>query len=59
MKPKLLFEEVMNYNKWTSGIASRELATQRVTLKDLFDKFEVHKKPSIANAAYELVTSFV
>jgi hypothetical protein len=38
MKPKLLFEEVMNYNKWTSGIASRELATQRVTLKDLFDK---------------------
>jgi len=28
----------MNYNKWVSGIASRELATQRVSLKDLFSK---------------------
>lgn len=34
-----LFEDVVNYyNQWTSGIASRELASQRVTLKDLFDK---------------------
>ena len=38
MKKKLLFEEIMQYNKWVSGIASRELASQRVTLKDLFDK---------------------
>ena len=38
MKQRLLFEEVMNFNKWVSGIASRELASQKVTLKDLFDK---------------------
>lgn len=49
MKRKLLFEEVLNYNKWTSGIASRELATQRVTLKDLFDK-SVDQDPNSAKA---------
>ena len=47
MKRKLLFDEVMQYNKWTSGIASRELATQHVTLKDLFDK-SVNRFPNDA-----------
>jgi hypothetical protein len=49
VKRKLLFEEVMNYNKWTSGMASRELGTQRVTLKDLFDK-NVSQFPDDAKA---------
>lgn len=49
MKRKLLFDEVMNYNKWTSGMASRELGTQRVTLKDLFDK-NVSQFPDDAKA---------
>jgi len=49
MKRKLLFDEVMQYNKWTSGMASRELATQHVTLKDLFDK-SVNQYPNDAKA---------
>ena len=49
MKRKLLFDEVMQYNKWTSGMASRELATQHVTLKDLFDK-SVNQFPNDAKA---------
>jgi hypothetical protein len=49
VKRKLLFDEVMNYNKWTSGMASRELGTQRVTLKDLFDK-NVSQFPDDAKA---------
>ena len=49
MKKKLLFEEIMQYNKWTSGIASRELGSQRVTLKDLFDK-SVNQYPNDVKA---------
>jgi hypothetical protein len=49
VKTKLLFEEVMQYNKWVSGIASRELGTQQVTLKDLFDK-TVDQFPNDAQA---------
>lgn len=49
MKKKLLFEEVMQYNKWVSGIASRELGSQRVTLRDLFDK-SVNQSPDDAKA---------
>ena len=49
MKRKLLFDEVMQYNKWTSGMASRELATQHVTLKDLFDK-SVNQYPNDTKA---------
>lgn len=45
MKKKLLFEEVMQFNKWVSGIASRELGSQRVTLRDLFDK-SVNQSPN-------------
>lgn len=45
----MLFEEIMQYNKWTSGIASRELATQRVTLKDLFNK-TVYQHPNDVRA---------
>jgi len=46
---KLLFEEILQYNKWTSGVASRELATQRVTLKDLFNK-TVYQNPNDVRA---------
>lgn len=49
MKKKLLFEEIMQYNKWVSGIASRELGSQRVTLRDLFDK-SVNQFPNDAKA---------
>ena len=49
MKKKLLFEEIMQYNKWVSGIASRELGSQRVTLKDLFDK-SVNQYPNDVKA---------
>jgi len=47
VKPTLLFEEVMQYNKWVSGIASRDLSTQRVTLSDIFD---TDKNPQIPGA---------
>jgi len=49
VKKKLLFEEIMQYNKWTSGIASRELGSQRVTLRDLFDK-SINQYPNDAKA---------
>lgn len=39
----------MQYNKWVSGIASRELGSQRVTLRDLFDK-SVNQSPDDAKA---------
>jgi len=45
VKKKLLFEEVMQFNKWVSGIASRELGSQRVTLRDLFDR-SVNQSPN-------------
>jgi len=46
VKNKVLFEDFVNYyNKWTSGIASRELGSQRVTLKDLFDK-SINQSPN-------------
>lgn len=33
-----MFEDAVEYyNKWTTGMASREVAAQQVTLKDLFD----------------------
>lgn len=49
MKRKLLFEEVMQFNKWVSGIASRDLASQKVTLRDLFNK-TTDQNPNFAKA---------
>ena len=46
MRKKLVFEEILNYNKWVSGIASRELASQRVTLKDLFNNPYIDQNPN-------------
>jgi hypothetical protein len=34
-----MFEDAIEYyNKWTTGMAAREIAAQQVTLKDLFNK---------------------
>lgn len=47
MKDKVLFEDMsMIANKWTTGISSRELNAQRVTLKDLFDKTSGSQNPN-------------
>jgi len=48
---KVLFEDVMNYNKWVSGIASRDLAAQKVTLKDLFDRTNTSQHPNYTKAS--------
>jgi hypothetical protein len=48
---KVLFEDVMNYNKWVSGIASRDLAAQKVTLKDLFDRTNTSQHPNYSKAS--------
>lgn len=50
MRKNVLFEDVLNYNKWVSGIASRELASQRVTLSDLFNKTYADQHPNDAKA---------
>jgi hypothetical protein len=51
VKKTVLFEDFTNhYNKWVSGIASRELGSQRVTLKDLFDKSVSDQLPGAAKA---------
>jgi hypothetical protein len=34
-----MFEDTVNhYNKWTTGMAAREIAAQQVTIKDLFNQ---------------------
>ena len=48
---KVLFEDVMNYNKWISGIASRDLNAQKVTLKDLFDRTNTSQHPNYTKAS--------
>lgn len=51
MKKIVLFEDVTNhYNKWVSGIASREHGSQRISLKDLFDKSVTDQLPGAAKA---------
>jgi len=50
VRKKVLFEDILNYNKWVSGIASRELASQRVTLRDLFNKNYVDQHPNDTQA---------
>lgn len=43
MKKRVLFEDAsMYYNKWTSGMASREMATQKVGLKELLKQEDEH-----------------
>jgi hypothetical protein len=40
MRNKVIWEDAtMAYGKWTAGIASRELTGNKITLSDLFDKF--------------------
>lgn len=40
MHTKVIFEDAtMAYGKWTAGIASRDQAASKITLSDLFDKF--------------------
>jgi len=50
VRKKLVFEDILNYNKWVSGIASRELATQKVTLKDIFNGPSTEQSPNDAKA---------
>jgi len=50
VRKKLVFEDILNYNKWVSGIASRELASQRVSLKDLFSNPYIDQNPNDAKA---------
>lgn len=47
MKKKLCFEDaMMYYNKWVSGIASKETAAQQVSLKDLFGHPNIEQHPN-------------
>lgn len=49
MKKKLCFEDaMMYYNKWVSGIASKETAAQQVSLKDLFGHPNIEQHPNTA-----------
>jgi hypothetical protein len=50
VRKKLVFEDILNYNKWVSGIASRELGSQRVTLKDIFKGPNTEQSPNDAKA---------
>jgi len=53
MKKRILFEDAsMYYNKWTSGIASREMASQKIGLKDILKKNDEHmdQNPNLARA---------
>ena len=52
MKNKLLFEDAtMYYNRWVSGIASREFNAQRLKFKDLVNRgFDVSQSPNDAKA---------
>lgn len=39
MKRNVLFEDAVNYyNRWVRGIASRDLATQNIKLKEILNK---------------------
>jgi hypothetical protein len=43
MKKRVLFEDAsMYYNKWVQGIASGELASQKIGLKDILKQNEEH-----------------
>jgi len=51
MKKKLCFEDaMMYYNKWVSGIASKETAAQQVSLKDLFGHPNMDQHPNTIKA---------
>jgi hypothetical protein len=52
VKKKILFEDAtMGYNKWVSGMASREFSSQRLRFKDLVNKgMDVDQSPNDAKA---------
>lgn len=53
MKKRVLFEDAsMYYNKWVSGIASRDLASQKIGLKDILKKNDEHmeQNPNLTKA---------
>lgn len=56
MKSVTLFEDVTKYyNKWVQGIASRELASQRIGIDEILDKNNEHTKQSPNDAEAEPV----
>jgi hypothetical protein len=53
MKKQVLFEDAaMYYNKWVSGIASGELASQKLSIKDILNKNDEHleQNPNLTKA---------
>ncbi len=53
MKHPILFEDtVSHYNKWVQGIASRDLASQKIGFKDIVRKNETHldQNPNLSKA---------
>jgi hypothetical protein len=63
VRKKVLFEDVtMQYNKWVSGIASREFNAQRLKFRDLVGQnFDTDQNPNTAKAdnvlPYQLVNA--
>ncbi len=59
MKSPILFEDAtMYYNKWVQGIASRDLASQKIGLKELIDKNDEHMDQSPNTAKAEPVMPY-
>lgn len=57
MKRPILFEDATSYyNKWVQGIASRELGSQKIGLKDILKQNEEHldQNPNFAKAGNEM-----
>jgi len=63
VKKKVLFEDAtMGYNKWVSGQASREFASQRMKFKDLVSQdYDTDQSPNTAKAdnvlPYQLINA--
>jgi hypothetical protein len=54
VKKRILFEDATSYyNKWVSGQAAREFATQKLSIKDIVKKSDQHSEqsPNAAKAA--------
>jgi hypothetical protein len=53
VKKKLLFEDAtMYYNKWVSGLATREFNAQRLRFKDLYNKSgDTYQSPNDSKAS--------
>jgi len=59
VKKRILFEDATSYyNKWVSGQAAREFATQKVSLKDIVKKNEEHSEQSPNGAKAEPVLPY-